>query len=131
MPPDDPIHILIIDDEDMVRLNLVDYLEDEGYRVMAVCSGESALALLRTRPYDTAIVDMRLPGMDGNSFIGEAHRLQPHLRYLIHTGSTTYALPPELQSLGITKDHIFFKPIHDMDTLVEAIENLTKENQHV
>ena len=116
--------ILIIDDEDMVRINLVDYLEDEGYSVTSVNSGEEALNLLHSQKYDAAIVDMRLPGMNGNSFILNAHQLQPELRYLIHTGSTTYSVPQELKSLGVSKEHIFFKPLQDMNIIVEKIHNL-------
>lgn len=116
-----PHKILIIDDEQMVRLNLVDYLEDEGYLVTSVSSGEEALALLQEQQYNTVIVDMRLPGMDGNSFILKAHQLQPQLEYVIHTGSTTYSIPQELRILGITPEDILFKPLQDMHIIVEKI----------
>jgi DNA-binding NtrC family response regulator len=121
------IKVIIIDDEKMVRLNLLDYLEDEGFLVTALPSGEKALALLRTQAYDVAIVDMRLSGMDGNLFILEAHRLQPELRYLIHTGSATYSLPPELKELGIASNHIFLKPLQDMGKIVRGIHLLVNE----
>ena len=122
--------ILIIDDEQMVRLNLVDYLEDEGYLVKSFSSGEEALDLLQEQQYDVVIVDMRLPGMDGNSFILKAHQLQPELEYVIHTGSTTYSIPRELRRLGITQDDVLFKPLQDMAMIVEKIHTLEERRKN-
>lgn len=121
--------ILILDDEQMVRVNLVDYLEDEGYLTTAVSSGEEAIGLLQTQQYDLVIVDMRLPGMDGNSFILQAHCLQPQLEYVIHTGSTTYVIPEELRRLGITQEDILFKPLQDMHLMVKKIHALEERRR--
>ena len=82
------ILVLIVDDEEMVRENLEAYLEDEGFRIVTASSGEAALELLADINPDVGIIDMRLPGLSGNDFILRAHALRPHLRYLIHTGST-------------------------------------------
>ncbi len=120
------VSIIVIDDEDMVRINLTDFLEDEGFTVLNAASGEEGLELVKKNKFDIAIVDMRLPGMDGNSFILDAHRMQPELRYLIHTGSADYSLPDELRKLGITQDYVFYKPIHNMDLIRSSVENLLK-----
>lgn len=113
--------IIVIDDEDMVRINLADFLEDEGYLVAKAASGEEGLQLVKGTKFDIAIVDMRLPGIDGNTFILEAHRLQPELRYLIHTGSADYSLPEDLRSIGISQDLVFYKPVHDMELIKNSI----------
>ncbi len=113
--------IIVIDDEDMVRINLADFLEDEGYRVAKAASGEEGLQLVKKQKFNIAIVDMRLPGIDGNTFILEAHKLQPELRYLIHTGSADYSLPEDLRSIGISQDLVFYKPVHDMDVIKNSI----------
>lgn len=63
------MRILVVDDEQMVRENLVDYLEDEGLDVISVGSAEEALNLMKTEHADIAIVDMRLPVMHGNDLI--------------------------------------------------------------
>jgi len=118
------ISIIIIDDEEMVRINLTDYLEDEGYNVSFASSGEEGLELVKENKYDIAIVDMRLPGIDGNTFIIETSKLQPHLRYLIHTGSADYALPQELKNLGISKKDVFYKPVHDMSIIRSLLNGI-------
>jgi len=120
------IHIIIIDDEDMVRINLADFLEDEGYAVSHVKSGEEGLELIKKQAYNVAIVDMRLPGIDGNTFILKACAVQPALRYLIHTGSADYTLPEELKMLGILPASILYKPVQDMDIIKAGVVNLLR-----
>lgn len=116
-------HILIVDDEEMYRWNITDYLEDEGFSVESVESAEKALDLVKCRSFDLLIVDMRLPGMDGNTFIMEAKKITKDVKILIHTGSVEYTIPPELAKLDITKDQIFYKPIESMDSLIKQIEH--------
>ena len=119
--------VLLVDDEYMVRKTLQDFLEDEGFVVSAAESGEDGLALLREGPFDYCIVDMRLPGMDGNDFILSAHGMDPALRFLVYTGSVDYVPPARFLGLGISRDHIFHKPIADMRTLSDALRALDRE----
>jgi DNA-binding response OmpR family regulator len=57
--------ILIVDDETNVRLNFRMTLETEGYEVIEVSSGEAAVQLLGEDRFALAILDIRMPGMDG------------------------------------------------------------------
>jgi DNA-binding response OmpR family regulator len=57
--------ILIVDDETNVRLNFRMTLETEGYEVIEVSSGEAAVELLGEHSFALAILDIRMPGMDG------------------------------------------------------------------
>ncbi len=69
-------HILIVEDEDMLRINLEDFLEDEGFCVKSSGSGEAALEMLYEESFDLLVADMRLPGIDGNTFVREAKKIQ-------------------------------------------------------
>ena len=120
--PDAPIRVLVLDDEELVLETLACFLEDQGYDVHTATTGEKALDLLTHVHPDLAIVDMRLPGFDGNAFILKAHRLQPRLRFLIHTGSADYLPPPPLAALGIGNDNVFHKPVRDLRDFIRAIE---------
>jgi two-component system nitrogen regulation response regulator NtrX len=60
-----PRRILIVDDEPDIRLSLGGVLEDEGYAVDAVESGESCLASLPGADYELVLLDIWLPGLDG------------------------------------------------------------------
>jgi two-component system nitrogen regulation response regulator NtrX len=58
-------NILIVDDEAGIRQSLRGVLEDEGYKVAVVESGEACLDTLRRRSFDVILLDIWLPGMDG------------------------------------------------------------------
>ena len=120
--------LLIVDDEATILSNLADFFEDEGYRVYRAESGERGMELLQQHTLDLAIVDMRLPGMDGNIFIKNARQLFPDLPVLIHTGSTDYTLPAILQDLNLTSEHILFKPVKDMSVFAAKVAQLIEES---
>lgn len=122
-----PIRVLVLDDEEPIRTSLVDYLEDEGFKVLAAESSEDALDVLRQQDIDVAVVDIRLPGMNGNDFILEAHRRRPDVRFLIHTGSVNYTLPESLEALGIADEHVFRKPTQDVGVIGAAIRRLSSK----
>jgi two-component system nitrogen regulation response regulator NtrX len=59
------VRVLVVDDEPGIRQSLSGVLEDEGYKVEAVESGEACLEELGKRSYELALLDIWLPGMDG------------------------------------------------------------------
>jgi DNA-binding response OmpR family regulator len=65
--PDTPADVLIVEDDENLRIGLVDNLENEGYRVHAVASGEEALSVVADRRFELFILDIMLPGIDGYS----------------------------------------------------------------
>jgi DNA-binding response OmpR family regulator len=58
-------NIMVVDDEPAARLSLAELLSLEGYEVSVAASGEEAIELLSEGPFDLAIVDLKMPGMDG------------------------------------------------------------------
>ncbi|MEV4536583.1 response regulator transcription factor [Asanoa sp. NPDC049518] len=63
--------VLVIEDDNRIRLSLVLALEDEGYTVHGVGTAEEGLLLHRRTPADAVIVDLMLPGVDGFECIGQ------------------------------------------------------------
>lgn len=120
------IRILVVDDEEIITFTLAAFLEDRGYDVLTANNGDNALEILKQEIRDVAIVDIRLKEYDGNIFILKAHEIQPKLKFLIHTGSSTYSIPPEIARLGITSEDIFLKPIRDFNALFKIIEQKCK-----
>lgn len=118
--------LLIVDDEQMIRENLDCYLEDEGYETLAAESGEQALELVESQSgqIDLAIMDMRLPGIDGNETILKITEKYPSILYIIHTGSSEYVLPQELVDKGLSEQNILMKPLPDMQTMIDKIEEI-------
>jgi two-component system, NtrC family, response regulator HydG len=68
--------LLVVDDEVDTCHNLQDILIDLGYRVDVAHDGLSALELVRKNPYDVALLDYRMPGMDGLTLYREIKKLR-------------------------------------------------------
>ena len=122
--------ILVVDDDPAVLLNTCAYLEDEGFDLLQAKSGQEALLAVEQNHPVIGIIDMRLPGMDGNELILKAHEQDPNMQFIIHTGSTDYILPESLVAMGITKEQIVHKPVPDMNVFIDVIkEMLAKAGQ--
>ena len=118
------VKVFIVDDESVVCSNIAAFLEDEGFTVFSAASGEEALDILLEQKFDVAIIDMRLPGIDGDTLILKAHEIQPALKFLIHTGSTNYSVSKSLEEIGVKKEQVFRKPLLDMSILTKGILKL-------
>lgn len=66
--------LLLVEDDDGIRLSLELALEDEGHRVTGVATAEAGLARWAAEPCDTVLVDLTLPGMDGYDLIRALRR---------------------------------------------------------
>jgi len=117
--------ILIVDDEQDLPEMIKDFLEDETrFNVYTVNSAEKGLELLPVLRPDLCMVDMRLPGMDGNAFILHTIKQLPDCKFIIHTGSTEYTIPHELRKQGITPQSILFKPVIGLHLYLDKINEL-------
>ena len=105
------IRVLVLDDDVIIRETLAAYFEDNGLDATEAGSAEEALEAISGGLFDVCVVDIRLSGIDGDEFIGKASELRPGLRFLIHTGSPTYAYTESLINVGLTSEHIFKKPV--------------------
>jgi DNA-binding NtrC family response regulator len=118
------VEVIVIDDEDVIRDNLESYMVDEGLSVEAFENAELALEYLKDNKAGLSVVDMRLPGIDGNEFILKAYQLNPEMRFIIHTGSSNYFLPDALKKLGITENFVLRKPLPDIRILIDKVKFL-------
>jgi DNA-binding response OmpR family regulator len=66
--------VLVIEDDDRIRLSLVLALEEEGYAASGAPTAEEGLAAQRADPADTVLVDLMLPGIDGFECIRQLRR---------------------------------------------------------
>src|SRR5919205_571591 len=77
--------ILVIDDEEIMREILETLLTREGYDVRVASSGQEGLELARSLPFDAAIVDIMMPGLDGIATLDELKRIDEDLAVIIIT----------------------------------------------
>ena len=113
--------VLILDDDDAVRESLMAFFEDRGWRVLPAASGEEALEILAREKIHGSVVDIRLPGIDGNEFIRRASRMCACLAYIIITGSPEYQLPADVMVMSRVSDTVFAKPVIKLARIEEAL----------
>jgi two-component system response regulator PilR (NtrC family) len=77
--------ILIIDDEEIMREILETLLSREGYSVRVTSSGAEGVELARSIPFDAAIVDVMMPGMDGMAVLEQLKKLDDELPVIMIT----------------------------------------------
>ncbi len=80
-----PGSILVIDDEEIMREILEALLTPEGYDVRLASNGAEGLDLARAMPFDAAIVDVMMPGMDGLAVLDELKRIDDDLAVVMVT----------------------------------------------
>ena len=78
--------ILLLEDDDELRVLLAEVLEDEGYQVSAAERGEAAVALAGSQSFDLIIADIRMEGMGGLEAVEQTQALQPGIGSLIVSG---------------------------------------------
>jgi two-component system, NtrC family, response regulator HydG len=93
-------HVLIVEDEEIVRQLLTGLLREEGYAVDAVATGEDALKALDRELYDLVLLDLNLPGMHGMNVLSAAPALQTDAEFIVMTAFGSVDNAVEAMKLG-------------------------------
>lgn len=115
----DKIKILIADDEETIRDLLTEHLTDEGYRVVAVPSGEEALEIFRRDPNHLIVTDIRMGGMTGVQLLEEAKNLDSEVQVIMITSHAS--LDTAVSTLRAGAYDYIFKPFDDLDQITEVV----------
>ncbi len=107
--------ILLVDDDDQLRGSFYNLLTMEGHSVRAASSGETALAMAAEAMPDAAIMDVRMPGLDGLAVLRLLREKEPRLPVIIMTAHGTTEAAIEATKLGAF-DYIL-KPFEIPDLL--------------
>ena len=78
--------ILVVDDEESIRISIQHQLEKEGYRVTTAESGDQAVEMIRENHFDVIITDLMMDGIDGIGVLKEAKELHPDILVMVLTG---------------------------------------------
>jgi DNA-binding NtrC family response regulator len=101
--------ILIVDDEVDICRNVQDILADLGYEADIAFDGFSALEKIRARPYDVALLDLKMPGMDGLTLYREIKRLRADTVAIIVSAYASSSTAEEALAAGAWK--VLAKPV--------------------
>jgi DNA-binding NtrC family response regulator len=80
------IRILLVDDEEDLVEFLAHRLLKRGFTVTATVSGQEALEVVKRQTFDVAILDQKMPGMDGIELLEKVKEIQPFLEVIMLTG---------------------------------------------
>ncbi len=114
-------NILVVDDEDEARLGLSKLLSIKGYKVFTAANGIEALEVLRNNPASIIITDIKMPGMDGLTFLREIKKLIPGVKVVIITGYGEVETYLEAMNLGAIE--FLHKPI-ELNDLFKVIKKV-------
>lgn len=85
----DKARVLIVDDEAIMRESLSAWLQEEGFEVHTEAEGHTAIQYAREHPVDVAIVDIKMPGMDGVTLLKKLHEVHQNLPVVMITAHAT------------------------------------------
>jgi DNA-binding NtrC family response regulator len=119
--------ILVIDDEESVRKSLAFILEDEGYMVDVAENGQEAIRKSKANLYNLALVDIRLPDMDGISLLPQMREIVPKMVKIVVTGYPS--LDNSMGAVNNGANGYIIKP-YSVENLLHTIrEHLQKQQE--
>ena len=115
--------ILIVDDDESIRSVWSILLEEEGYMVDTAQNGQEAIAKSYANLYNVAIVDWRLPDIEGTVLLGRLRETTPRMIKIMLTGFPS--MKNAVDAVNARADAFFQKPADSAD-LINKISELLK-----
>lgn len=122
---DEKTKILVVDDEEVVRLSHIRTLASVHCNVEVVHNGSEALRVMEQRPADVVLLDLRMPGMDGMEVLRAIKQRWPDTEVVIITGYPTVDTAKEAVRLG-AYDYLA-KPVGPDDVINVANGAMTQK----
>ena len=124
---DSSARIIIVDDDENIRKVLMAILEDKGYDMEAVGTAREAIKKTDKKFYNLALIDIRLPDMEGIDLLMKIRDTTPRMRKIIITGYPT--LQNAVDAVNRGADGYITKPF-DVERVLNTIsEQLRKQEQ--
>src|SRR4030043_2333722 len=123
--------ICIVEDEDILRISISDDLKEEGFHISSMKSPTVALKILIREEFDVALVDYKMPEMDGIHLLKRIKQMQPHCAVIIMTAFGTIQTAVE----AMKEDGFGYitKPFSSEELIlvlkrIEEVQSLKQEN---
>ena len=118
--------ILIVDDEESIRMTTATILEAEGYIVDTAENGEEAIEKSQVNFYNVVLLDFRLPDMEGTELLTALRETTPKMIKIMITGYPN--LGNAVESVNKGADAFLIKPVR-MESLLNTIRDLLIKQQ--
>ena len=121
------IRILVVDDEYAIREACARILERDGYQVATASNGLDGLELFHEQAFDLALVDIKMPVLDGMKLMEILHKDNPELTLMVMTGHGTKKTATEAMDAGAR--YFLSKPFtpNDLRRAVAAVTGRTPD----
>ena len=116
--------ILIVDDDPHLRKTLSDILKAKGYVTMIAAQGKTALAKVEHEKPAVALIDLKLPDMDGLELVREIKRRSPSPECVVLTGHASQSSAIEAINLGA---YSYLQKPYDMEQLLVTIRRAVEK----
>ena len=120
--------ILVVDDDESIRNTVKAILEDEGYIVNSAASGREAIKKTEETAYNVALLDIRLPDMEGVELLKLMKEAVPRTRKIMVTGYPS--MQNAVTALNNSADAYLIKPV-DIEKLLATVKEqlIQQENE--
>ena len=118
--------ILIVDDDEDIRKVLKTILEDEGYNADTAANGKEAIRKSYRKFYNLALIDVKLPDMEGIKLLKRIKDTVPKMRKIIITGYPS--IQNAIEAVNQGADAYIVKPF-DMDKVLATIKEQLKKQE--
>ena len=118
-----PTRILVVDDDEGVRNSLATILKDEGYTVDVAKNGSEAIEKSKAAFYNVALIDIRLPDMEGTEILTRMRETVPKIRKIILTGYPS--LQNAIEAVNRNADAYILKPV-EVEKLLDTVREQLK-----
>jgi len=118
--------IIIVDDDETIRKTMKAILEDEGYLVDTTVTGAEAVQKTRKTPYNIALLDIRLPDIEGVELLRLISDGVPKTRKIMITGYPS--MQNAIAALNKNADAYLIKPV-EVETLLRTVKNQLQQQE--
>ena len=119
--------ILIVDDDKAILNSFKDILQSEGYIIDTAETGQEALEKTEAQSYNLALLDIKLPDIQGMELLVEMHEGTPKMMKIMVTGHAT--LENAVESLNLGADAYITKPVKPEELLRVVGEKLKEQEE--
>lgn len=118
--------ILIVDDDKEIVESLTSLLESDNYIVGTALTGLEALEKTENEIYDLALLDIKLPDIEGTELLVEMHEGKPQMMKIMVTGHAS--LENAVEALNLGADAYLMKPVNPEELLRTVAEKLKEQD---
>jgi len=114
--------VLVVDDNDFIRIAVSKMLSRLGYEVASADSGENGLSIFLKNIFDIVLSDYEMPGMDGVAFACSIKNSSPRTRVVIMTGAGRETV---ISRKSVAVDEVISKPftLAEIDEAIQGISD--------